>query len=89
MAADPSTLPNIGPRTAAWLAECGVTTASELLNTDPVTLYRRLKAQRPREVTLAALWAIVGAQLGLDWRQLPTEMKEDLRAQLDRAGESS
>lgn len=63
--------------------------ASELLDADPITLYLRLKARRPREVTLVALWAIVGAQLGLDWRQLPAEMKDDLRARLDRAGEST
>lgn len=82
MAADPSVLPNIGPRMAAWLRECGVHTASDLLDADAVTLYLRLKARRPREVTLVALWAIVGAQLSLDWRQLPPTLKEDLRAKL-------
>ena len=88
-AEDPGALPNIGPRTAAWLRECGVTTASELLAADPVMLYRRLKAQRPREVTLVALWAISAAQLGLDWRQLPPSLKADLRARLGRAEETT
>lgn len=81
-AADPSALPNIGPRTAAWLRECGVHTAGDLLAADAIHLYRRLKEQRPREVTLVALWAIVGAQLGLDWRHLPPTLVDELRARL-------
>ena len=41
----------------------------------PVEAYRRVKTARPRLVNLVMLWALVGALLDLDYREVPLELK--------------
>jgi len=48
-----------------------------------VEAYRRLKASRPTEVTLNALWGMQAALLNIHWNMLTPEMKAELKAQIE------
>jgi DNA transformation protein len=74
---------NLGPVSAGWLAEVGITTRGDLERVGPVEAYRRVKAARPRDVTLVMLWALAGALVEVDYRALPPGLKERLRRQLN------
>ncbi len=75
-------LRNLGDVTEGWLIEVGIATPAELERLGPLEAYRRLKDVRPGQVTLVALWALTGALLDLDWREIPGDMKRQLRAKL-------
>ncbi len=78
---------NLGPKTAAWLADVGITSPTELRRVGVVAAYRRLKHTRPREVSLNALWALHGALAGVPWNRIDAADKAQLRAAVavDRA----
>lgn len=78
-------LRNLGEVTERWLGEVDIPTPAALEIAGPLEAYRRLKASRPREVTLVALWALWGALLDLDWRELPDDLKAQSREKLKRA----
>ena len=59
-----SALPNLGPKTAEWLAAVGITTEAELRAIGPVAAWRRLKAAQPDVITVNALYALHGAVTG-------------------------
>jgi hypothetical protein len=81
--ADPvSRLRNLGPVSARWLCEAGIATRADLERLGPVEAYQRVKAVRPREVSLVMLWALAGALLDCDYRAVPAELKERLRRQV-------
>jgi DNA transformation protein and related proteins len=73
-------LKNLGPASAAWLAEAGIETRAELERIGPVFAYRLVRLRRP-EANLLLLWALVGALDGRDWRELGAEEKAALRAE--------
>ncbi len=75
----PSSLKNLGPKGDAWLAEIGVHTVADLKRLGPVEVYRRLKAARPRQVNLMALYAMVAGLMGLHVNDLPPDLKDQLR----------
>lgn len=74
---------NMGPKTKVWLNEIGIHTLQDLEAIGAVEAYRRLKASRPQEVTLNALWGLQGAVLNLHWNALPPDMKAELKAQVE------
>lgn len=74
---------NMGPKSRVWLHEIGIDTLEDLEAIGAVEAYRRLKASRPTEVSLNALWGLQGALLNLHWNALPPEMKADLKAQVE------
>ncbi len=76
-------LRNLGEVTERWLIDVGIADVRALRRLGPLEAYRRLKTARPGEVTLVALWALAGALLDLDWRELPPDMKQQLKARLD------
>lgn len=76
-------LPNIGPTTAAWLAEVGIDSAEELRRRGAVDAYRMVKAWRPWDVTLTLLWALEGAITDRDWMDVPPERRLELRRALE------
>ena len=85
MSADPlAELPGIGPTTAGWLRAVGVHDYDDLEELGSVEVYRRLRAapEFGHLVTRNALWALEGALLGCDWRDLPERRKGELLAQL-------
>lgn len=75
-----SSLKNLGPSSERWLGELGVRTVGDLVAYGPLEAYQAMKRLRPREVSLNALYAMVGGLMGLHWTQLPPELKEELRA---------
>lgn len=74
---------NLGPQSAAWLREAGITTAAELERLGAVETYRRVLATGVAP-TLNLLYALEGARLGLRHDRLSAEVKENLRARLGR-----
>jgi DNA transformation protein and related proteins len=77
-----SGLRNIGPKTASWLAGIGIATEAQLRRVGPVAAYRRLKHERPDEVTVICLYGpLYGELAGRHWNQLPAELKQQLRAE--------
>ncbi len=74
---------NMGPKSRVWLHEIGIDTLEDLEAIGAVEAYRRLKASRPTEVSLNALWGLQGALLNIHWNALPPDMKADLRAQVE------
>ncbi|MYA60243.1 MAG: TfoX/Sxy family protein [Chloroflexi bacterium] len=76
---DLARLRNIGPTTASWLADVGITTVEDLDALGSVGAFRRLKSARPRQVTIVALYALEASLLDVPWTELPLETRERLR----------
>lgn len=74
---------NMGPKTRLWLHEIGIATLADLEALGAVEAYKRLKAARPQQVSLNALWGLQGAILNIHWNALPPDMKADLKAQVE------
>ncbi len=76
-----STVKNIGAVTAGRLNQVGLRTLEQLEALGPVEAYRRVKAKFPRETTLVCLYALQGAIWDVHWKDLPPEIKAELKAQ--------
>ena len=74
---------NMGPKSSAWLHEIGIDSLEDLEAIGAVEAYRRLKAARPTEVSLNALWGMQGAILNIHWNMITPEMKAELKAQIE------
>lgn len=79
----PLTLPGIGPKTAAWLAEIGIHDCDSLRAVGAVEAYRRLRMASPQRVSLNALWGLHAALLGVPWTTLDADTKRRLLDQLN------
>ena len=66
---------NIGPISAQWLLEIGIDNLDKLKETGSVQAYLQIRKNHP-EANKALLWALIGSLLNLDWRDIPTEIKE-------------
>jgi hypothetical protein len=80
----PPGLKNIGPVSSGWLASVGVKSRADLIRLGPVQAYLRAKDAGHR-VTLNLLWALAGAERGLQWNRLSTEDRQQLLLELDAA----
>jgi DNA transformation protein and related proteins len=66
----PSTeLPNLGPKSLAFLHKAGITSTSQLASLGSVAAYAMVKRVEPK-ASLNLLWAIEGALTGLHWREV-------------------
>lgn len=74
-------LPNLGPKSAAWLRDAGISTVSDLARFGAVAAYRLVKQQEPK-ASLNLLWALAAGLAGKDWRKLTEEEKAQLRGEL-------
>lgn len=72
----------LGPASAALLARVGVHDAATLRQRDAFDLYAALKRIAPR-TSLNMLYALIGAQEGLDWRVVARERRSALLTELD------
>ena len=79
---DIARLPGLGPASAALLARVGVHDAATLRQRDAFDLYAALKCIAPR-TSLNMLYALIGAQEGLDWRVVARERRSALLTELD------
>lgn len=80
---------NIGPKTAGWLAAIDIHSLQDIEQLGVVECYLRLKAAFPDRVSLNALWGLQGALMDIPWNQIPEDIKQDLRAQVNAAERSS
>ena len=69
---------NIGPVTVRQLRSIGIHTPAELFELGAAEVYVRLKRADPERVTRTMLWALAGAELDIDWRQVPSDIKTQL-----------
>lgn len=74
-----SEMKNIGVTMESWLKAVGIATPADLEAAGALEAYRRVKQDRPRQVSLLALYALQGALLNLHWNALPPDLKEELR----------
>lgn len=81
MTAPIESLPNLGPASARWLREAGVSTVADLGRLGPVVAYRLVRQRQPK-ASLNLLWALAAGLEGKDWRELPDGTKERLRKEL-------
>lgn len=75
-------LRNLGPASERMLEMAGITTPEKLDELGSVEAYRRV-VEAGDHPSLNLLWALEGALLGLDWRELPERRKQEL---LDAVG---
>lgn len=66
------------------LAEVGIQTLDELAELGAVKAYLRVKALKPKSVSLNLLWALAAGLDDRDWRALSAEEKAALRAEARR-----
>jgi len=74
---------NIGPKSRQWLASVGVYTLDDVVRLDAVETYKRVRAAYPEKVSLNLLYALQGALLDLPWNELPPDIKEELKRQVE------
>jgi hypothetical protein len=75
-------LRNLGPASAAWLREVGITTIAELERLGPALAYRLVKQKQPKS-NLNLLWAMAAGLSDRDWRQLTEDEKERLKGDVE------
>ncbi len=71
---------NLGKATAQMLAEVDILTEEDLRNIGAVEAFARLKFRFGSNVTLVALYALHGALIDRDWRDITPEEKTQLKA---------
>jgi len=74
---------NLGPRSSEWLASVGVYNLDDVARLGVVETYKRVKAAYPEKVTLNMLWGLQAALLDIPWNELPLDIKEELRRQVE------
>ncbi len=78
---DLTQLRNLGPKSKTMLADIGVTTRTQLAELGSIGAYHLLRAQG-YPVSLNLVYAIEGALMDMDWRDLPDELRQRLREQI-------
>lgn len=71
-------LKNIGPLSAAWLCEAGITSREELERLGAVMAFKIVKHHQPA-ATVHLLYALHAALLDVPWYELPPEEKARLK----------
>lgn len=66
-------LPNIGPTTAAKLAQIGIRTKQDFLKRDPYKVFEDLVKKVDPTLCRCALAGIVGAKKGVPWHKVTKE----------------
>lgn len=80
-----SDLKNFGKTSERWLNEIGVHTKADLKKLGSVHAYRLLK-ERGFNVSLNMAYAIEATLLDLHWRELPSDLKAELREAIRNLG---
>ena len=77
---------NIGPKSSEWPASLGIHTLDDVARLGVVETYQRVKAAQTEKGTLNMRWGLQSAQaalLNLPWNELPPDIKEALRQQVE------
>ncbi|KAA3605857.1 MAG: competence protein TfoX [Calditrichaeota bacterium] len=73
---------NIGHKSLSLLHKVGIYNLEDLRRVGGLETYLKLK-KIDSSVTKNMLWALLGAELNMDWRELPIELKNDLLMKLE------
>jgi DNA transformation protein len=84
-----ASLKNLGPTTARDLAEVGVATFTQLQEVGPVDAWHRLNELRPKQYSLVGLYALAGALLDKEWKELPPDYRTQLRDEAAKSGKKA
>lgn len=74
---------NLGPRSAEWLADVGITTPAQLEDAGSIGAFLRVRERQPR-VSMNLLYALEGALLDVHWAKLPADLKRRLASAVGR-----
>ncbi len=77
-----TSLINIGPQSDQWLESIGIDSAEEFFDLGVVETYRLVKGAYPDRVSLNLFYALLGAYMDLNWKELPQGVKSDLLSQI-------
>jgi len=80
-----ASLPDFGPKSTLALAKIGITTVDQLRALDPFEVYAQLKLQVPG-TSLNFLYALIGAQEHIDWREVAQTRRTEILLRLDDMG---
>ena len=81
-------LVNLGPKSAAMLAEAGIKTIEELRTLGAVGAYARVKFLHPKAASRNLLWSLAAGLEGRHWNDLDAAEKAALEAKLAVAASS-
>jgi DNA transformation protein len=84
---DVAQLPNLGPASAEWLRQAGITTYAELKETGAVQAFMRVRKLGVAP-SLNLLYALEGAIRGSHWLEVKRQDKNELLAMLNSAREA-
>ncbi|NJN80198.1 MAG: TfoX/Sxy family protein [Anaerolineales bacterium] len=76
---------NLGPKSTEWLASVGIHTLDDVANIGVVEAYKRVKMAYPEKVSLNMLYGLQAALLDLNWKDLPLDIKEDLKRKVEES----
>jgi hypothetical protein len=74
---------NMGPKSSEWLASVGIHSLDDVANIGVVESYLRVKAAYPDKVSLNLLYGLQAALLDIPWNELPPDIKEELKRQVE------
>ncbi len=77
-----SELRGLGKISARWLESVGITCEDDLRALGAVEAFARVRLAAAPAANLNLLYALEGALRDVDWRFLPPEVKQSLRAEL-------
>ena len=75
-------LKGLGPKSATQLAQIGISTVEDIMQTDAYEIYARLKKHSPT-TSLNMLYAIMGAQENIHWQSIAKNRKMEILMRLD------
>ena len=75
---------NIGTTIEKYLNEIGIFTLANLAETTSVKAFIKIREQHPEKTIPVCyyLYSLEGALLNLHWNDLPSELKEELKAKV-------
>ena len=75
---------NMGPKSSELLASVGIYTLDDVAKLGVVEAYRRVKAVDPDKVSMNLLYGLQAALLNLPWNELPPDIKDELKNQVEQ-----
>lgn len=79
-------LRGIGPVTIDRLSMVGIDSVDKLEELGALGAYLLFKDAFPKWASLNALWGLQAALMDIDWRELPEELKDQLRVEVENSG---